>query len=115
MIFPNLVVLRSQIRTIRPIAVDRTEVFTKAVKLQGVSDEVNLTRLRDQEFEFGAAGTFFTDDIEIFERTQEGLQSNAVEICANTGAFVTGKSRHDAERFIRSAPRATKPSDRRKS
>lgn len=78
-IFPNLVLLRSQICTIRPIAVDRTEVFTKAVKLQGVSDEVNLTRLRDQEFEFGAAGTFFTDDIEIFERTQEGLQSNAVE------------------------------------
>jgi len=78
-IFPNLVVLRSQIRTIRPIAVDRTEIYTRVVKLQNVPEEVNLRRLRDQEFEFGAAGTFYTDDIEIFERTQEGLQSGAVD------------------------------------
>ena len=77
---PNLVVLRSQIRTIRPIAVDRTkEIYTNVVRLEGVPDEVNIQRMRDQEFEFGAAGTFFTDDMEIFERTQEGLQSGAVE------------------------------------
>ena len=78
-IFPNLVVLRSQIRTVRPIAVDRTEIYTIVVKLQNVPEEVNLRRLRDQEFEFGAAGTFYTDDLEIFERTQEGLQSGAVD------------------------------------
>lgn len=78
-IFPNLIVLRSQIRTVRPIAVNRTEIHTNVVKLQNVPDEVNLRRIRDQEFEFGAAGTFFTDDLEIFERTQEGLQSGAVE------------------------------------
>ncbi len=78
-IFPNLIVLRSQICTVRPIAVNRTEIYTKAVKLENVADEINLRRMRDQEFEFGAAGTFFTDDIEIFERTQEGLQSGAVE------------------------------------
>jgi nitrite reductase/ring-hydroxylating ferredoxin subunit len=78
-IFPNLVVLRSQIRTIRPIAVDRTEIYTNVVRLDGMPDEVNIRRMRDQEFEFGAAGTFFTDDMEIFERTQEGLQSGAVE------------------------------------
>jgi phenylpropionate dioxygenase-like ring-hydroxylating dioxygenase large terminal subunit len=78
-IFPNLVVLRSQIRTIRPIAVDRTEIYTSVVRLEGVEDDVNIRRMRDQEFEFGAAGTFFTDDMEIFERTQEGLQSGAVE------------------------------------
>jgi hypothetical protein len=78
-IFPNLVVLRSQIRTVRPIAVNRTEIYTNVVKLQNVPDEVNIRRMRDQEFQFGAAGTFFTDDIEIFERTQEGLQSGAVE------------------------------------
>jgi phenylpropionate dioxygenase-like ring-hydroxylating dioxygenase large terminal subunit len=78
-IFPNLIVLRSQIRTVRPIAVDRTEIYTNAVRLQNVPDDVNLRRMRDQEFEFGAAGTFFTDDLEIFERTQEGLQSGAVD------------------------------------
>jgi phenylpropionate dioxygenase-like ring-hydroxylating dioxygenase large terminal subunit len=78
-IFPNLIVLRSQIRTVRPIAVDRTEIYTNAVRLQNVAEDVNLRRMRDQEFEFGAAGTFFTDDLEIFERTQEGLQSGAVD------------------------------------
>jgi nitrite reductase/ring-hydroxylating ferredoxin subunit len=78
-LFPNLVLLRSQIRIIRPIAVDRTEIYTNVVRLQGVPDEVNLRRMRDQEFEFGAAGTFYTDDMEIFERSQRGLQSSAVD------------------------------------
>ncbi|CAN7636347.1 MULTISPECIES: aromatic ring-hydroxylating oxygenase subunit alpha [unclassified Caballeronia] len=78
-IFPNLIVLRSQIRTVRPIAVDRTEIYTKVVRLQDVPDEVNMRRMRDQEFEFGAAGTFFADDLDIFERTQRGLQSGAVD------------------------------------
>ena len=78
-IFPNLIVLRSQIRTIRPIAADRTEIYTNVVKLQGVDDEINIRRMRDQEFEFGAAGTFYTDDMEIFERTQHGLKSEAVD------------------------------------
>ena len=40
---------------------------------------MNLRRMRDQEFEFGAAGTFYTDDMEIFERSQAGLQSSAVD------------------------------------
>lgn len=78
-IFPNLIVLRSQIRTIRPIAANRTEIHTRVVKLEGAPEEINLRRMRDQEFEFGAAGTFFADDLEIFERTQFGLQSAAVE------------------------------------
>jgi len=78
-IFPNLIVLRSQIRTIRPIAADRTEIYTNVVKLQGIDEEINIRRMRDQEFEFGAAGTFYTDDIEIFERTQHGLKSEAVD------------------------------------
>jgi phenylpropionate dioxygenase-like ring-hydroxylating dioxygenase large terminal subunit len=78
-LFPNLIVLRSQIRTIRPIAADRTEIYTNVVKLQGVDDEINIRRMRDQEFEFGAAGTFYTDDMEIFERTQNGLNSAAVD------------------------------------
>ncbi|MBJ3778131.1 aromatic ring-hydroxylating oxygenase subunit alpha [Acuticoccus mangrovi] len=78
-IFPNLIVLRSQIRTVRPIAVDRTEIITSVVKLKGVDEAVNLQRMRDQEFEFGAAGTFFADDLDIFERTQQGLNSSAVD------------------------------------
>jgi nitrite reductase/ring-hydroxylating ferredoxin subunit len=78
-LFPNLILLRSQIRLVRPIAVDRTEIYTNVVRLKGAPEEVNLRRMRDQEFEFGAAGTFYTDDMEIFERSQRGLQSSAVD------------------------------------
>jgi nitrite reductase/ring-hydroxylating ferredoxin subunit len=78
-LFPNLILLRSQIRIVRPIAVDRTEIYTNVVRLKGVPEEVNLKRMRDQEFEFGAAGTFYTDDMEIFERSQRGLKSSAVD------------------------------------
>jgi hypothetical protein len=78
-LFPNLIILRSQIRVVRPIAVDRTEVYTNVVRLQGVPEAVNLKRMRDQEREFGAAGSFYVDDMEIFERTQRGLQSGAVD------------------------------------
>ena len=76
-IFPNLVILRTQIRTIRPISPSRTEIITNVVKLQDVPEDLNLRRMRAQEFEFGAAGVVYVDDIEIFERTQEGLQSQA--------------------------------------
>jgi phenylpropionate dioxygenase-like ring-hydroxylating dioxygenase large terminal subunit len=76
-VFPNLVILRTQIRIIRPIAVDRTEIISNVVKLQDVSDDLNQRRLRSQEFEFGCAGVVYADDLEIFERTQKGLQSRA--------------------------------------
>jgi len=78
-IFPNLVLLRTQIRTIRPISVNRTEIYTNVVRLQNVPEELNIRRLRSQQFEFGPAGVVYADDLEIFERTQEGLQSAAVE------------------------------------
>jgi phenylpropionate dioxygenase-like ring-hydroxylating dioxygenase large terminal subunit len=76
-VFPNLVVLRTQIRTIRPIAVDRTEIISNVVRLENVPEELNQRRLRSQEFEFGSAGVVYVDDLEIFERSQEGLQSRA--------------------------------------
>ena len=76
-VFPNLVILRTQIRIIRPVAVDRTEIITNVVKLQNVPDDLNQRRMRSQEFEFGCAGVVYVDDLEVFERTQEGLQSSA--------------------------------------
>jgi phenylpropionate dioxygenase-like ring-hydroxylating dioxygenase large terminal subunit len=76
-VFPNLVILRTQIRIIRPVAVDRTEIISNVVKLQNVPDDLNQRRMRSQEFEFGCAGVVYVDDLEIFERTQEGLQSRA--------------------------------------
>jgi len=78
-IFPNLILLRTQIRTVRPISVNRTEIYTNVVRLPGVEDQLNKFRLRTQEFEFGPCGVVFADDLDVFERAQRGLQSSAVE------------------------------------
>ena len=40
----------------------------------GVSDEINQARLRHHEMFYGPAGAGSPDDIEIFERVQQGLQ-----------------------------------------
>ena len=71
--------MRTQIRIVRPISVDRTEIYTNVVKLPALDEATNKFRLRTQEFEFGPCGVVFADDLEIFERAQAGLQSSAVE------------------------------------
>ena len=75
-VFPNLVVLQNQIRTIRPVAVDRTEVLLNPVLLAGAPDDVNTTRLRLHEMFYGPGGGGVPDDIEMFRRVQIGLDSS---------------------------------------
>ncbi len=74
-IFPNLVVLGVQIRMIRPVAVDRTEVFLYPALLKGVPDELNAMRLRGHETFYGPGGGGATDDLEMFVRNQTGLSA----------------------------------------
>jgi len=75
-VFPNLVVLQNQIRTIRPVAVDRTEVLLNPVLLAGAPDELNSLRLRAHEMFYGPGGGGVPDDIEMFRRVQIGLDSS---------------------------------------
>jgi nitrite reductase/ring-hydroxylating ferredoxin subunit len=77
-IFPNLVIVRAQIRTIRPIAADRTEIYTKAVWLDGLDEAENMRRIRIHEFGFGPAGVIATDDYEAFLRVQAGSFASSV-------------------------------------
>ena len=73
-VFPNLVVLQNQIRTIRPIGCDRTEVYLNPVLLAGAPDELNAMRLRAHESFYGPAGGGVPDDIEMFKRVRAGLE-----------------------------------------
>ncbi len=73
-VFPNLVVLQNQIRTIRPVGVDRTEVYLSPVLLAGAPDELNALRLRMHEAFYGPAGGGVPDDIEMFTRVRAGLE-----------------------------------------
>ena len=72
-VFPNLVTLGQQIRTIRPIAVDRTEVDLAPTLLKGVPDELNTMRIRQFEQFYSPQGGGIHDDVEMFNRVQEGL------------------------------------------
>lgn len=74
-VFPNLQLISSHIRVVRPVAADRTEVYSYPTLLDGVPDEINETRLRGHEFFYGPAGLGQPDDSEMFERNQLGLQA----------------------------------------
>ena len=75
LIYPNLVLISSQIRMIQPVAVDRTDVHLMPVLLDGVPDELNQQRLRGHEAFYGPAGGGAADDMEIFERQMAGFRA----------------------------------------
>jgi phenylpropionate dioxygenase-like ring-hydroxylating dioxygenase large terminal subunit len=74
-VFPNLFLLGVQIRVIRPVRVDRTEVFLYPTLLKGVAEDINTARLRGHEGFYGPAGDGGPDDVEMFERNQIGLSA----------------------------------------
>lgn len=75
LVFPNLVIIGVQIRVIRPLQVDETEVFLYPTFLKGAPHELNVARLRGHEAFYGPAGGGATDDLEMFERNQMGLSA----------------------------------------
>jgi phenylpropionate dioxygenase-like ring-hydroxylating dioxygenase large terminal subunit len=75
-VWPNLGVLAGMIRRIHPVRVDLTEVILTPALLVGASDSMNEARLRGHEAFFPPAGLGGTDDQEIFERVQVGLQAD---------------------------------------
>lgn len=85
--FPNMQVIQNQIRIITPLAADLTRITMTAVRLGGVSDEINARRLRRHEYFYGPAGAGSPDDAEIFERVQRGMMAEAdpwIEISRGT-------------------------------
>jgi len=79
LVFPNLVLIGSQIRVIQPIAHDLTEVYASPTLLEDVAEEINLERLRGHEDFYGPASFGAPDDIEMFVRQWQGLQASSNE------------------------------------
>jgi phenylpropionate dioxygenase-like ring-hydroxylating dioxygenase large terminal subunit len=75
LVFPNLILIGVQIRVIRPVHVDETEVFLYPAFLKGAPQQLNVARLRGHEAFYGPAGGGATDDLEMFERNQIGLSA----------------------------------------
>jgi len=78
-IFPNLLLLfGAQVRTIHPIAANRTEVTVHPAMLKGLP-ELTERRLRAHEWFFGPGGFGQPDDTEMFVRITRGLEAKSVE------------------------------------
>jgi phenylpropionate dioxygenase-like ring-hydroxylating dioxygenase large terminal subunit len=72
-LFPNVQLIQSQIRIIRPVRADLTEILMIPTTLKGVPEEMNELRLRRHEAFYGPASKGSPDDAEVFERNQLGL------------------------------------------
>lgn len=78
-IFPNLMIIQSQVRVAYPVAPDRTELVAWATLGDGAHPLVNELRLRTQEIFNGPAGFGSPDDLEMFDRCQDGLGAGDVD------------------------------------
>jgi phenylpropionate dioxygenase-like ring-hydroxylating dioxygenase large terminal subunit len=77
-VFPNLIVIGSQVRSIWPIAWNRTEVVVQPMVLKGL-EHLTKERLRTHELFYGPAGFGQPDDAEIFRRLSDGLRATGIE------------------------------------
>jgi benzoate/toluate 1,2-dioxygenase alpha subunit len=82
-IYPSVDILMAQhsVRLIRPIAVDRTEVIVYPVRMVGAPDIVFREVIKYVNITHSAASFVQTDDLESFERCQEGMQTDGNEWC----------------------------------
>lgn len=79
LVYPNLILINVQVRVVRPISHDRTEVDAYPALLKGAPAEVNTMRLRSHEDFYGPAGFGAPDDLEMFERQWEGMKATPME------------------------------------
>lgn len=75
MLFPNLMLLWDAVRVIQPISLRRTHIYYYPALLKGAPEAVNRARIRAHEGGFGPAGFLAPDDMEMFERSQAGIDA----------------------------------------
>lgn len=78
-IFPNLLIIGTQFRTVIPVNASRTDIHLAPTTLKGVPDEINVARIRAHEAFYGPSGGGAPDDVEMFNRCTEGLRVKGVE------------------------------------
>jgi phenylpropionate dioxygenase-like ring-hydroxylating dioxygenase large terminal subunit len=81
MIYPNLLTqgFYGNIRVVMPLAVDRTEVIMYPMRLNGAPRELFETTIRMANNLGSSAGIALSDDLEMYERCQQGYAAEAVE------------------------------------
>ena len=77
-LFPNMALLDAsslQVRVIRPLAANKTEVSTYCIAPKGESAEARLKRIRQYEEFYNPTGFATPDDLAVFDACQAGLES----------------------------------------
>jgi len=95
-LYPNVYLMDqfgSQIRVLRPIAVDKTEVTIYCIAPKGESAEARTRRVRQYEDFFNATGMATPDDLEEFRACQQGYAGIALpwnDMCRGATHWVKG-------------------------
>lgn len=95
-LYPNVYLMdqfSSQIRVLRPIAVNKTEVTIYCIAPKGEAPEARARRIRQYEDFFNATGMATPDDLEEFRACQEGYNGIALEwndMCRGSKHWVQG-------------------------
>jgi phenylpropionate dioxygenase-like ring-hydroxylating dioxygenase large terminal subunit len=81
MIYPNLLMhsRANHYRVIKPIAVDRTDVWAYPCRLGGAPKDVNDTLMLNTSHHVSAMGEVQVDDMQAFHWVQSGLQNEGME------------------------------------
>ncbi len=76
-IYPNVSFMSQfrQLRIVHPLAVDRTVVYTYSFKLKGAPVAMFRDTIRFANIVNGTASFVLTDDLEVYERVQRGLNA----------------------------------------
>jgi phenylpropionate dioxygenase-like ring-hydroxylating dioxygenase large terminal subunit len=78
-IFPNLMLVLQDIRTVQPVGPHRSVVYNWPALLEGAPEAINQARLKQQNASYGPAGLITPDDMEIFERSQRAFATRTPE------------------------------------
>jgi benzoate/toluate 1,2-dioxygenase alpha subunit len=95
-LYPNVYLMdqfSSQIRTYRPIAVDKTEVTIYCIAPKDEAREARTHRIRQYEDFFNASGMATPDDLEEFRSCQMAMMGRAAkwnDLCRGAKHWITG-------------------------
>ena len=95
-LYPNVYLMDqfgSQIRLLRPISVDKTEVTIYCIAPKGEDDEARARRIRQYEDFFNVSGMATPDDLEEFRACQQGYAGSAMpwnDMCRGATHWIAG-------------------------
>jgi hypothetical protein len=75
-LWPNVVLLFTQIRHFLPVSLKRTDVRLQALHFKDAPDKTNVQILREHELFYSPGGLAAPDDWEMFVRLQDGVRSD---------------------------------------